>query len=167
MPTFDRSQQISAKGQPTTFNPYAVAKEFAEQTPLQIDHLPSSPSWFPWMITGSALAYLGFTVLLLTSSHPHDLRSGCWFLFNVPIWMIWIVTQWMLREEGFWIGILTIVIQSLICVTMLIAGIGDVEIILIVNGFIVGWVGGLCFLCRWLPRREFQKSVVAPSQQDA
>ena len=73
----------------------------------------------------------------------------------------------MLREEGFWIGILTIMIQSLIGVAMLITGIGDVEIILIVNGFILGWVGGLCFLCRWLPRREFQKSAAAPSQPDA
>jgi hypothetical protein len=52
MPTFDRFQQISAEGQLNSLNPYAVAKGIAEQTPLQIDHLPSSPSWFPWLITG-------------------------------------------------------------------------------------------------------------------
>ena len=167
MAAFDRSHHIQAEDEPASLNPYAAPSGITEQTPLAVDRLPSSPSWFPWLITGSALAYLGFTVLLLTSSHPNDQRSGCWFLFNLPIWLTWIVTQWLLREEGFWIGVLTIVIQSLICAAMLIAGIGDLEIVLIINGFILGWVGGLCFLCRWLPRREFQKSIGTSSQFDA
>ena len=133
-------------------NPYEAPASTSELPPSA--RVSSQPKWLSWLVTGAAVAYLGFTVLLLTSSHPDDQRSGYWFLFNLPVWLTWVVTRWMIREEGFWIGALTIVIQSLICAAMLLAGIGQPSIVLIINGFILACIATLCFLCRWLTRRQ-------------
>ncbi len=94
-----------------------------------------------------AIAFHGFTLMLLTSGSGIDFNAGVVFLLNSPPFVLWIVLLVRKNHHAAKVGLTIVPVQLAITVIMLLLGIGDVSIVCMINGGIMAAMGVLVAIC--------------------
>ncbi len=130
-------------------NPYAPPTTIVEQPRDPASVRSRVPLVF---VTIGVAAYMGFTVLLLTSTSV-DRQGGIVFLINFSVMLIWVVSVWKTDRYGAVCGVASAVTQGLVAAIMIWRGIGDDEAVYAINGSIIVPILLLSILCWWCQRR--------------
>lgn len=130
-------------------NPYAPPETVGESIPS------SKPRGIlPVVFAGLAsLCYIGFTILLLRSTGP-DVVAGKLFLFNVPVFLFWLVSAVRLRHFVLISGLATVFVQGVIMAIMFFTGFGDKSGVVEVNGVIILILLVLVWLSQLTTKKE-------------
>ena len=106
------------------------------------DSLPETPrapngSFALAAVAGAgALAFIGFTLLLLQSSEG-DRKGGLLFLLNVPVIVAVALSALLSRRAAMYLSLAAAFVQAVITVAMLVMEIGDAAIVIGINTLIV------------------------------
>ena len=87
-----------------------------------------------------------------------DRIPGTMLLMNTPLMLAWIVAIWRSRSRAFFWGLWCVLMQALIAATMLVTGVGSLEPVCTINGWIALVTLALTMLCWWTFRKTLNPS---------
>ncbi|MEZ6072863.1 MAG: hypothetical protein R3C10_22025 [Pirellulales bacterium] len=119
------------------------------------------PSLIPSLaVTVGVFAYLAFVAALFSSSGS-DRTAGGLMLVNVPVTLMWLLAQWTANRHATTAGVIAAAMQAVIAAVMIVAEIGDVELVCVINSGIVFAILLLVWLGQNYPRWSLARSFLA------
>lgn len=114
-------------------NPYSPPRsESASRGPAG---RPRSPVLFIFATLGT-IGFIVFTIVLLRSTSA-DRKAGMLFLINIPVLLGMTIALTQSLRSGMRLGLAAVAMQSVISIAMLVIGIGDLFLVLAINGGII------------------------------
>ncbi len=134
-------------------NPYSPPNERSVTRP------PSQPrrdshSLIPALIVGAIGAIYMLFSFINVSSGGVDRQAGFVLLLNIPVLLAWFALLLKSVRYGPVLGCGAVGTQGLITMIMLMTGIGDVNAVLEINGFIAVILAAVTAACFWFQTRQ-------------
>lgn len=105
------------------------------------------------LVSVATVVYIVFMFMNLSSSSV-DLKAGRLLLLNAPVLLMWSGILLATLRFGLHLGTVAIGMQCLIMLIMLAQGIGSPEIVIMINGLMIGIMAILTAVCHRFAQRN-------------